>query len=109
MKEGVLLYITQGKACSEEQLVRFIEENGLSGVPIAVAGQSGETPNFYEAYRELGSQGVDIVECFSARISDEGVLELLKANITLPTGIDILKFCRPEELGLSGEMTQKNT
>ncbi len=108
MKEGLLLYLTQNKMCNEEQLERFVELNGLSGVPVVVTGQAEGTLNFYEAYRELGKKGVDIVECFSARINEKGDLELLKSNITLPTGIDLLKFCKPEELGLIGEMDQKS-
>lgn len=100
MKEGILLYITQGKAISEEQLMRFVEINSLNGVPIVVSSQGEDTPTFYEAYKSLASKGVDIVECFSAKISESGELELLSANITLPVGIDLLKFCTPEELGL---------
>ena len=109
MKEGVLLYLTQAERYREGQLRAFIERNGLSEVPVVVAGQGEGTLNFYEAYRELGVKGVDIVECFSARINEEGELELLKSNITLPVGIDLLKFCRPEELGLAGEMGSKTT
>ena len=103
MKEGMLLYLTQKKVCSEEQLQRFIERNGLQEVPVVVTGQAEETLNFYEAYKKLGAMGADVIECFSARIDENGDLELLKSNITLPTGIDLLQFCKPEELGLAGE------
>ncbi len=103
MKEGLLLYLTGKKACSDEQIRRFIDRNGLQGVPVVVTGQAEGTLNFYEAYKMLGTMGVEIVECFSARIDGQGELELLKSNITLPTGIDLLQFCRPEELGLSVE------
>ncbi len=103
-----MLYLTQEKGCGEEQLKRFVEVNGLSGVPIVVAGLAEGTRNFYEAYKELGKKGVEIVECFSARVNEEGELELLKSNITLPTGIDLLKFCKPEELGLGPEAEQKS-
>ncbi len=109
MKEGILLYLTQKKTCTDEQLGRFIDLNGLAGVPLVVTGGAEGTISFYDAYKMLGEKGVDIVECFSARINDEGELELLASNITLPVGIDLLKFCRPEELGLSDEVTQNNT
>jgi|GEM_PF-2507561 len=107
MKEGILLYITQGKSCDDNQLEHFISLNGLSEVPISVAGQAENTKSFYEAYRDLQSKGVDIVECFSAEISEENELKLLRSNITLPSGIDLLKFCRPEELGLEEGMAHK--
>ncbi len=102
MKEGILLYVTQGKEVGEEQIARFVEINGLEGVPIAVSGQAEGSLTFYEAYKMLASKGADIVECFSAKVDDEGNLELLESNITLPAGIDLLKFCSPEELGLGG-------
>ena len=100
MKEGILLYVTQGETVDEQQLARFIETNSLQGVPIAVSSQAEGSLTFYEAYKKLASKGADIVECFSAEVDDEGNLELLKSNITLPAGIDLLKFCLPEELGL---------
>jgi len=103
MKEGLLLYMTGKEVCRKEQIDRFIDRNGLQGVPVVVTGQAEDTPNFYEAYRMLGTMGVEIVECFSAHIDGRGELELLKSNITLSTGIDLLQFCSPEELGLSGE------
>jgi NADH:ubiquinone oxidoreductase subunit 2 (subunit N) len=51
MKEGVLLYITQGKPCDEQQLARFVVQNGLSGMPLSVAGRSEDTQSFYDAYK----------------------------------------------------------
>lgn len=103
MKEGILLYVTQGKTVGERQLARFIEINGLHGVPVVVSSQAEGALTFYEAYKKLASQGAEIVECFSAKVNDNGELELLKSNITLPAGIDLLKFCTPEELGLGGD------
>ncbi len=107
MKEGILLYITQGKTADEGQLARFIETNSLQGVPVAVSSQAEGALTFYEAYKRLASQGADIIECFSARLNGAGELELLQANITLPAGIDLLKFCTPEELGLGGTREAK--
>ena len=109
MKEGILLYVTQGKAVSEEQLMRFVDVNSLNGVPVVVSSQAEEALTFYEAYKMLASRDVDIVECFSAQINEEGGLELLSANITLPVGIDLLKFCTPEELGLGGDDDDKSS
>ncbi|MBW1659482.1 MAG: hypothetical protein JRJ48_03180 [Deltaproteobacteria bacterium] len=108
MKEGILLYVTQGKTVDEQQLARFIEINGLQGVPIVISSQAEGSLTFYEAYKKLASKGADIVECFSAKVNNKGDLELLKSNITLPAGIDLLKFCSPEELGL-GEGEEDKT
>jgi len=109
VKEGILLYVTQGKTVTEEQLSQFVEMNSLGGVPVIVSSQAEGMPTFYEAYKSLGRKGVDIVECFSAKLTEEEDLELLQANITLPVGIDLLKFCTPEELGLGDEMGGETT
>ena len=100
MKEGVLLYITQGKACDKQQLDRFIKQNGLSGVPLSVAGRAEDTPSFYDAYKVLQEKKVDTIECFSVRVNEEQELELLKSTISLDPRLDLLKYCSPEELGL---------
>ena len=100
MKEGVLLYITQGKSCDDQQLERFIEQNGLSGIPLSVAGRAKDAPSFYDAYKILQEKRVDIIECFSVRVNEEKELELLKSTISLDPRLDLLKYCSPEELGL---------
>ena len=100
MKEGVLLYITQGKPCDEQQLARFVAQNGLLGMPLSVAGRSEDTQSFYDAYKVLQGKDVDTIECFSVRVNEEKELELLKSTISLDPRLDLLKYCSPEELGL---------
>jgi len=100
MKEGVLLYITQGKSCDDRQLDHFIKQNGLSGMPLSVAGRSEDTQSFYEAYKALQDKSVDVIECFSVKVNEEKELELLKSTISLDPRLDLLEYCSPEELGL---------
>ncbi len=100
MKEGYIIYVVGEDPPRRKRLEQLIRENHLDLFEYRICGHTPPLAGIYSAYQDLQQKKVSTISCLSVSYDPEkGSYQFLEQSLNVNAGIDLGRFCSPQELG----------
>jgi len=100
LKEGYIIYVVGEDPPQKKRLEQLIKENHLDLFEYRICGHTPPLAGIYSAYRDLQRKRVSAISCLSVSYDrDNESYQFLEQSLNLDSGIDLSRFCSPQELG----------